>query len=322
MKPYFENIAEKIIEELDKANHQIVVAVAWVSNDKIIDTLAKKAREGVEVKVFISKKTFSSRHKEKQYNCIQYLSLCGCQVFKIGDDNDYGRLMHHKFCVIDNHVLITGSFNWSGQASENFEDIIIIDDFDLARQYTDRFQVLNRQVTPERFWFNNLSLKWQNIFKKIIGTDDEPSEDNLREIAALATVDLGTAPYFIRQEWEEHAYNEYLSALDEPTDEELKITRLVAKFEFESVNDLTPLTFLKNLKEINCSGTDIATIEPLQDMVNLEILHICYIENVVLDLKYLKKLTNLNTLNCQGTQLKNYDTLKELNIKNIDIEKK
>ena len=35
--------------------------------------------------------------------------------------------MHHKFCIIDNQVLINGSFNWTKNANENnFENLLII----------------------------------------------------------------------------------------------------------------------------------------------------------------------------------------------------
>ena len=51
--------------------------------------------------------------------------------------------MHHKFCVIDNSVVVTGSFNWTDQAvNHNQENLLFLENKDLARQYSDEFQRL------------------------------------------------------------------------------------------------------------------------------------------------------------------------------------
>jgi phosphatidylserine/phosphatidylglycerophosphate/cardiolipin synthase-like enzyme len=51
--------------------------------------------------------------------------------------------MHHKFCVIDNSVLVTRSFNWTDQAvNHNQENLLFLENKDLARQYSDEFQRL------------------------------------------------------------------------------------------------------------------------------------------------------------------------------------
>merc|ERR1712086_1244458 len=37
------------------------------------------------------------------------------------------RNMHHKFCVIDGKLVITGSFNWTRQAEDgNYEDCVLL----------------------------------------------------------------------------------------------------------------------------------------------------------------------------------------------------
>jgi len=55
------------------------------------------------------------------------------------DKNFY--LMHHKFFIIDEEVVITGSFNPTRHANyENREDLLIIHSPLLAKRYENEFQ--------------------------------------------------------------------------------------------------------------------------------------------------------------------------------------
>ena len=54
-----------------------------------------------------------------------------------------GGIMHNKFCIIDTHVVITGSYNWSNNAEfKNDENIEISNDFNLAKTYSKEFRRL------------------------------------------------------------------------------------------------------------------------------------------------------------------------------------
>ena len=51
--------------------------------------------------------------------------------------------MHNKFAVIDNKVLITGSFNWTSQAvNANQENIAVIENSHLVKLYNQEFEKL------------------------------------------------------------------------------------------------------------------------------------------------------------------------------------
>jgi cardiolipin hydrolase len=56
--------------------------------------------------------------------------------------------MHDKFTVIDESVLITGSFNWTSQAvQKNQENILFIENKNLATQYLSEFNKLWKEFT-------------------------------------------------------------------------------------------------------------------------------------------------------------------------------
>lgn len=58
------------------------------------------------------------------------------KTFKNGNDG----IMHDKFLVIDQKVVITGSLNWNASSIEdNNENIVIIRDKQVAKKYEDEF---------------------------------------------------------------------------------------------------------------------------------------------------------------------------------------
>ena len=77
---------------------------------------------------------------QKPTSIIYYLASLGIPI----KTNDQIRnLMHNKFAVIDNSVVITGSFNWSNQAvNYNQENILIIENKILAERYSNEFNKL------------------------------------------------------------------------------------------------------------------------------------------------------------------------------------
>merc|ERR1719244_1359562 len=52
-------------------------------------------------------------------------------------------LMHHKFAMIDNNMLLNGSFNWTGQAVlKNNENIIVSSNTTLVSRFAGEFERL------------------------------------------------------------------------------------------------------------------------------------------------------------------------------------
>ena len=54
--------------------------------------------------------------------------------------------MHHKFCIIDDSILFTGSYNWTYYAeSRNFENIVKFEESNLIKQYIEEFELLREE---------------------------------------------------------------------------------------------------------------------------------------------------------------------------------
>jgi len=86
---------------------------------------------GVRVRVYLDKD-----QKEAQYSKSRYLTKQGITIHY--SSNPY--IMHHKFAVMDNEVVITGSYNWTASAGErNNENLLVIRDPPLASRYKQEF---------------------------------------------------------------------------------------------------------------------------------------------------------------------------------------
>ncbi len=139
----FENIANRIIEEIKAANKSIYIAVAWFTNKSIFEELLKKAKQGCSIQIIIS----NDEINENSSIDFELLEKSNGNVYKIG--NGGSELMHNKFCVIDYNTVITGSYNWSYKAESNFENIVInTNDTLLAKQFVKEFIQIKLKYYP------------------------------------------------------------------------------------------------------------------------------------------------------------------------------
>ena len=129
---YFDHIADKIINDLDRARVSIHVCMAWFTNQRIADKLIEKIKGGVDVKV-ISFDDHTNAKYGVNIESIPHKMISGTR----------GGTMHNKFCVIDNQKVITGSYNWSVNAeNKNDENAAVMYDDERASDYSVEFRNL------------------------------------------------------------------------------------------------------------------------------------------------------------------------------------
>jgi phosphatidylserine/phosphatidylglycerophosphate/cardiolipin synthase-like enzyme len=57
--------------------------------------------------------------------------------------------MHNKVMIVDDHFVITGSYNFSESAELNDENVLVIDSADIAAAYSAYFNALFKQYAPQ-----------------------------------------------------------------------------------------------------------------------------------------------------------------------------
>ena len=116
----FENISGHIIQQLKMSEVAVRVCVAWLTDEEILKTLVDQAKKGVFIEVI----TLNDEYNRAKSNYFNQLVANNGKVYMI-DKTLNGGIPHHKFCIIDREVLITGSYNWTNNAKANSENIII-----------------------------------------------------------------------------------------------------------------------------------------------------------------------------------------------------
>lgn len=122
-----------ILDEIAAAHHSIrVQAYSFTSHD-IADALIAASKRGVDVAVIVDKSQTSER-----YSVLNDLSDAHMLVFV-----DYCcAIAHNKVIIIDEHRLLTGSYNFTKAAeSKNAENLLILDDATLAKSYLDNWNL-------------------------------------------------------------------------------------------------------------------------------------------------------------------------------------
>ncbi|NGM73302.1 phospholipase D-like domain-containing protein, partial [Sphingobacterium sp. SGL-16] len=111
-------IIERIKKELLEAQREILVAMAWFTDDDLFKILLNKADQGLEISIIIAE------HADNEKLDFDLLNTKpNGEVIKIKNVG-YG-MMHQKFCIIDKEVVINGSYNWSKNAKNNHENVIV-----------------------------------------------------------------------------------------------------------------------------------------------------------------------------------------------------
>lgn len=140
LKAHFSNIHEVIIDHLEKANSEVVAAVAWFTDRDMFEVLCKKARSGINVSVALIGDDINQGPGALNF---PRLEAAGGRVAFLAQGSRDEPTMHHKFCVIDRKTVITGSYNWSRKARRNDENITVVtDSIEFAAKYIETFDSL------------------------------------------------------------------------------------------------------------------------------------------------------------------------------------
>ena len=134
---FFPNPSEEIhlINLISKAKNTLDIAMFTINNIKIASEIKNIFSRGIKLRIL----TDSECIKMPSSN-VYSLAASGISV-KIDDSVRYH--MHHKFCVIDKSVVVTGSFNWTDQAvNHNQENLLFIENKELALKYSNEFEKL------------------------------------------------------------------------------------------------------------------------------------------------------------------------------------
>lgn len=118
--PDYKNYAlMHLISKVESAKSSIHLAMFSLTHKKILESLKSAALRGVKIYLYIDRANF----KNLPSGLEELMTKCE----KIYTQNK-PVLMHHKLCLIDDMVMITGSSNWSVSGFKKNEEVLLIFD--------------------------------------------------------------------------------------------------------------------------------------------------------------------------------------------------
>jgi phosphatidylserine/phosphatidylglycerophosphate/cardiolipin synthase-like enzyme len=131
---------EAVVNALDHATNTVLVQAYSFTSASIARALVDAKRRGLNVRVILDR----SQRTEK-YSEADFLKHEGVPPLI---DSEHA-IAHNKIMIIDAYLVLTGSFNFTKAAEENnAENLLVINDPTLAKQYIDNWHAHERHSDP------------------------------------------------------------------------------------------------------------------------------------------------------------------------------
>ncbi|MBC7875703.1 MAG: DUF1669 domain-containing protein [Anaerolineales bacterium] len=134
-----DNVQANFIELVNNAMHSIYFMAFSFTADEIGAAVRARAQEGVTVAGVMETEQINS-NIGTEFDLFQQ---AGLDVFRDGNEGQ----MHHKAMVIDESIVIFGSYNFTNAAeTRNDENLLVIYNKDIAAQFVAEFQRVYAQA--------------------------------------------------------------------------------------------------------------------------------------------------------------------------------
>jgi len=131
----FTNIQDELIARIHEAKDNLKIAVTWFTNHDLFNAVVKKL-DNPEFEVILIVLNDRINNKKEGVNFQELIDKKG-KFYYSGIDN----MVHHKFCIIDDNTLVTGSYNWTYYAeNRNWENIVVLDNYDIVKAFLEEFE--------------------------------------------------------------------------------------------------------------------------------------------------------------------------------------
>jgi mitochondrial cardiolipin hydrolase len=123
-----------IINQVQAATTQLKICVFTISDDLITNALLTAHKKGVRVQVLTD-----NDKSQDEGSDVDQIARVGIPV-KIDNTPNH---MHHKFMVVDQRTLLTGSYNWTRSAARyNHENILLTKEAGIVKSFSKEFEQL------------------------------------------------------------------------------------------------------------------------------------------------------------------------------------
>jgi PLD-like domain len=139
MTQFFRNIQDEIIKLIKQSTFSIKISVTWFTNQDLFEALMQKL-DNPEFKIELIVLNDIINNKKEGVDFQKIIDKNGSFYF-----SDTESLVHHKFCIIDDKIVVTGSYNWTYYAeNRNWENIVILNDPNIVEGFIEEFEKIKQ----------------------------------------------------------------------------------------------------------------------------------------------------------------------------------
>ena len=154
-----------IVKSIENAEQSINIAMYSLTDSEISRAIVRAKERGVVIRIYLDSKEVNAEHSKSRFFIKE-----GIENIRLSS-NRY--LMHNKFAIIDNKIVITGSYNWTASAGQrNDENLLVLDEEKIVKKYQDYFYYL---------WDNKYSIEKYNELINHSDIGSEVSQNSLKE---------------------------------------------------------------------------------------------------------------------------------------------
>ena len=149
IKAYFSRIRSLLTQYIDESTSEICIAIAWFTHRDLFYAILRALDRKVNVSVILVDDIIN-----RGPNGLDFATF----IAKGGEIRFVNKgmlLMHNKFCLFDEKILITGSYNWTYSAEmRNAENIIATDEESVCQAFLEQFEKLCKNLPSIEHYFH------------------------------------------------------------------------------------------------------------------------------------------------------------------------
>lgn len=135
-----EECRDAIIYQINNSISQLKICVFTISDDTITQAIVAAHKKGRQIKVITD--------NDKSLDMGSDIERMAKEGIAVKIDNTANH-MHHKFMVVDDRNLLTGSYNWTQSAARyNHENILLTNEAGVVKSFLNEFDQLWKEMSP------------------------------------------------------------------------------------------------------------------------------------------------------------------------------
>lgn len=132
------SVARTIERLLMEARVSVDAALYRITNPRLARALGDARNRGLRVRLLVDRNKYQETAATQEIlaeNALPFQAIYGRK--------EKGSKLHHKFAVLDRHIVLTGSYNWTLDSEErNLDHILVLRDPRLVLAYQEEFERL------------------------------------------------------------------------------------------------------------------------------------------------------------------------------------